>query len=154
MSETKRRIMIVDDDLDMVPIYELVAEIEDTVIAIRKGGPSALEFLNDLKYNVDAIILDLSMPVMDGITLTRLVRQNENLWGKDRRIEVFWFTGYDFDPKNPFDPIMMAKEELGVKTIFRKPYEPVTLIRAVKRFLLEEMTEELTSRTEEKANGT
>lgn len=124
--------MFVDDDLTMLPLYELTGEIEDTLITIRKGGLSALSFLHDLNYEIDAVILDLSMPDMDGITLTRQIRQNENLRSKLNPMKVFWFTGWPFDEDNENDPIILGAKETKVSKIYAKPHDPVRIIHEVK----------------------
>lgn len=124
--------MFVDDDLDILPLYELVGEIDDTLITVQKGGLSALSFLHDLNYAVDAVVLDLSMPDMDGITLTRQIRQNENLRSKANPIKVFWFTGWPFDENNVNDPIVVGAEENKVIKVYKKPHDPVNIIHEVK----------------------
>lgn len=137
MSEKRRKLklMFVDDDLDMLPMYELAGEIEDTLITIQKGGLSALRFLHELNYEVDAVILDLSMPDMDGITLTKQIRQNENLRSKIHPMKVFWFTGWPFDEKNEHDPIVIAASETKVSKVFAKPHDAVQIIHEVKEAL-------------------
>lgn len=127
------RIMFVDDDVDILPLYELAGRIEDTVITIRKGGLSALEFLHDLNYEVDAVIIDLSMPDMDGITLTKQIRQNENLRSKRTPIKVWWFTAWPYDETNDEDPIMQGARSTNVEKVFPKPHDPVSMIREVKQ---------------------
>ena len=137
MSEPNKplRLMFVDDDADIVPLYEMVGRIDDTLITVRKGGLSALQFLHELNYDVDAVILDLSMPDMDGITLTEQIRRNEGLRSKQTPIRIFWFTGWEFDADNPADTIMLAKQENHVEEIFKKPIPPVDLVTEVKQRL-------------------
>jgi CheY-like chemotaxis protein len=130
--EKRLRIMFVDDDLEILPLYELAGEIEDTIITIQRGGLSALSFLHDLNYEVDAVILDLSMPDMDGITLTKQIRQNENLRSKASPIKIFWFTGWPFDKRNELDPIMQGAAESQVEKVYAKPLDPVQIIKDVK----------------------
>lgn len=137
MSEksSKKRIMFVDDDLDSLEMYELAAAVPDTIIAIKRGALSALRFLNELNYDVDAVILDLSMPDMDGLTLTQQIRRNENLRSKQRPIQIYWFTGWPFDENNPDDPITLAKNECKVSRVFTKPHDATEIIYEVKRCL-------------------
>lgn len=137
MSHTKFRIMIVDDSLDMAEMFEYVAQVEDTVLAIRKGGLSALSFLYDLDYEIHAMITDLSMPDMDGIRLTEEVRRQERLRSKAFPMEIFWFTGWTFDPNDINDPVTAASKENDVVKIYTKPMNPIEIIRDVKRILIE-----------------
>jgi CheY-like chemotaxis protein len=125
------RIMFVDNDLDYLELFEQAVKGEDTLLAIEVGAIKALSHLAILGYKVDAIVTDLAMGDMDGITFTEAVRRNERI----RRlppIDVYWFTGYGYDPNNPLDPITQAARELGVKKIFMKPYLPLDIINEVK----------------------
>lgn len=128
-------IMIVDDDADTAELVKFVAKNEGLFSSIKKGGLSALSFLHDLNYDVDAIIIDLSMPDMDGITLTKQIRQNENLRSKHNLSKIFWFTGWKFDENNPNDPIMLAAKETGVENVYSKPANLLEVIREVKETL-------------------
>jgi CheY-like chemotaxis protein len=127
--------MLVDDDLEILPLYELAGEIEDTIITVQKGGLSALRFLYALNYEVDAIVLDLSMPDMDGITLTRQIRENEKLRSKMNPISIYWFTGWPFDRNNENDPIVLGAKEHNVSKIWKKPHDPVQIVHEIKQAL-------------------
>ena len=125
------RIMFVDNGLDYVEMFEEAARGEDTLIAIENGGISALKKLAMINYRVDAVVTDLAMSDMDGITLTEAIRRNERI-RRINPIDIYWFTGYDYDDQNPADPITAAMEELGVKKVFKKPYLPMDIIKEVK----------------------
>lgn len=135
MTISKYRIMVVDDKIEQLKMVEYASRVTETLIIIKKGGPSALEMLHEIDYEVDAVIADLSMPVMDGITFTEQVRRQEKIRAKRVPIEFFWFTGFPFDAKNEFDPIMMAKKDNNVHKIFLKPHDAVDLIEQVKTIL-------------------
>jgi CheY-like chemotaxis protein len=126
------RIMIVDDDLDELPLYEMIGDIPDTLITIRNGGLSALRFLDNLNYDVDAVVLDLSMPDKDGLSVTREIRGQENIRSKGNPIEIFWLTGVAVED----DPTLMeAKDKYGVKEVFTKPVYPDEVVWKVKEHL-------------------
>lgn len=126
----KKRIMFVDDDMDIVPLYELAGEIEETILTVQNGGLSALKQLDKFGYEIDAVVMDLSMPDMDGITLTRQIRRNEEIRGIHQPMCIFWFTGYPIN-----DIILDAKTQYGVKDIFNKPHDPVDIVRRIKESL-------------------
>lgn len=139
MSKTKLRIMVVDDSLEEVRMLEYLASVDDTVIAIRRGGISALEFLHRLDYEIHGVITDLSMPDMDGITLTEQIRRQERLRSKLIPIKIIWYTGWDYDENDENDPIIEAKNKLGVLRIYRKTeYDPIQLITDLKTIIEEE----------------
>src|SRR5689334_17967353 len=86
--------MLVDDDADIMPLFAYAAKIEDMIILILQGGYSALKALARLNYEVDAVILDLSMPDIDGINLTEQIRNNESIRSRPQAIPIFWQTGW------------------------------------------------------------
>jgi CheY-like chemotaxis protein len=126
----KSLIMIVDDDLDVLSLYSVVGDIEDANIAIADGGFSALKWLERFNYNVDAVVIDLSMPDVDGLTLTKLIRSNEAIRSKTHPIKLFWFTGWEIN-----DTLANAKTKYGVREIFEKPMAPIDLVHKVKEML-------------------
>lgn len=126
--------MLVDDNLDQRKLWAYVAKSEHTVIAIKRGGISALQFLNDINYEVDAIITDLAMGDMDGITLTEQIRKNEIIRQIDP-LPVFWFTGWKINFEDECDPIIIESKRLQVRHIFIKPYDPFVLLANVRNLV-------------------
>lgn len=127
--------MIVDDDLRDVSAIEYVARTSDTLVTIKRGGMSALKHLDDLNYEIDALITDLKMEYFDGLNLTVMVRAHESTRAGHKPIAIFWYTGMDFDQGDEFDPYTMAMKKYDVKKVFPKPSDPIDLIAEVKRIL-------------------
>jgi CheY-like chemotaxis protein len=68
-------VLIVDDDLDLRNSLKLILEEEGFTSTSASNGQNALEMLQSgLKPNV--ILLDLSMPVMDGIQFRKAQLEN------------------------------------------------------------------------------
>ncbi|MCL2097384.1 MAG: response regulator [Bacteroidales bacterium] len=75
-SKTKYKVLVVEDEdelrhfiqSELSPFYKVKA---------CSDGKEALDLV--LKNNFDAIVSDIMMPVMDGITLTRKIKQNINI---------------------------------------------------------------------------
>ena len=127
---TKRKLMFVDDDLDMIALYEHAAATTDTMIAVQTGGLSALKLLNSFHYNIDAIVIDLSLPDIDGITLTQQIRTNESLRSISP-IPIFWWTCYPYDEKSTNDSIVSAARRLNVIDVFKKPEDVIEIVKKV-----------------------
>lgn len=128
------RIMIVDDDLELVPLYEIIGQIPDTILTIQTGGHSCLRTLDRLNYEIEAVVLDLSMPDKDGLSVTKEMREQEELRLKDHPIRIFWLTGWDVQN----DPTLSeAAERYGVTEVIKKPISPQDIVYKVKRYLEE-----------------
>jgi len=65
--QKKAKILIVDDDLDMVTAIGAVLEARDYEVVTAQDGEDGLAKLKD--ENPDLMILDLMMPKMDGFAV-------------------------------------------------------------------------------------
>lgn len=78
MSETKSKILIVEDDIDLLEVLVKKFELENFAVAQAMNGKDGLELT--LKEYPDLILLDVVMPVMDGMTMLTNLRLDE--WGQ------------------------------------------------------------------------
>ena len=80
-----RRILIVEDDVRNVYALANILEPRGAIIEIARNGEEALEKLDHASSQADAhidlVLMDVMMPVMDGLTATRRIRQNPK-WKK------------------------------------------------------------------------
>jgi two-component system, NarL family, nitrate/nitrite response regulator NarL len=69
------RVLIVDDEPLFTDMLQALLQVEDGIEVVGKAqhGRQAVELANDL--DPDVIVMDVSMPVMDGIDATREIRQ-------------------------------------------------------------------------------
>ncbi len=79
MLETKSKICIVEDDIDLLEVLVKKFEIEKFTVLQAVDGKAGLELA--LKKHPDLILLDIIMPVMDGMTMLRNLRVD--VWGKN-----------------------------------------------------------------------
>lgn len=68
------RILVVEDDLTTQVLLQAWLEQTEAVTVCRSNGQDALDTLSIDAY-FDAVLMDVSMPVMDGLTATRQIRQ-------------------------------------------------------------------------------
>ncbi len=86
--DNKLQILIVDDNLvNRMALRNLLMEF-DTKIFEVDNGDKALEIIRN--QQIDVIFMDLLMPVMDGITTTRYIREFER---DDKRIKIIATSG-------------------------------------------------------------
>jgi len=74
------RVLLADDDEDfLVSLRELIeAQRELSVVATASNGLAAIELVDEL--GPDAVVLDLHMPLLDGVTtMARLRRDHPHL---------------------------------------------------------------------------
>lgn len=80
------KILIVDDDLSLLRLYQEELSEEGYKVILAKDGMEALKKFE--KESPQLVVMDIRMPVMDGIeTLTALL-------GKNRQIPVILNTAY------------------------------------------------------------
>ena len=67
------RILLAEDEYDLRKALEVIFKHNNYSIDLARNGIEALEFLEDATY--DAIILDIMMPKMDGLTALKKIRE-------------------------------------------------------------------------------
>jgi CheY-like chemotaxis protein len=80
-----RRILVVEDDVRNVYALTNILEPRGAVVKIARNGQEALDVLqrstSDPAHSIDLVLMDVMMPVMDGLTATREIRKNPE-WKK------------------------------------------------------------------------
>ncbi|MBM7544715.1 two-component system chemotaxis response regulator CheB [Weissella beninensis] len=73
------KILIVDDSAFMRKVLsDLLAQVPDvTVSGTARNGKNAIEMLN--KTLVDLVVMDVEMPVMDGLSALKIIKQTFNI---------------------------------------------------------------------------
>jgi CheY-like chemotaxis protein len=80
-----RRILVVEDDVRNVYALTNILEPRGALVEIARNGQEALDilakFANGTEPGIDLVLMDVMMPVMDGLTATRAIRANPD-WKK------------------------------------------------------------------------
>lgn len=75
----KLNVLIVDDDFINLKLLEVLLKKYESVGKIfeAKNGVEAIDLLK--KESIDLMLLDILMPVMDGIEVLKIIKSDENL---------------------------------------------------------------------------
>ncbi len=106
-----RRVLIVDDDPNLVKLVRATLQTEGLEIAAASNGAECLLAVES--EHPDLIILDIAMPVLDGYQTFRLLRAKPEtamipvimLTARNSDTEVLqgWASGVDFYLTKPFE---------------------------------------------------
>lgn len=132
---SKCRLMVVDDDAAMRHVLrefiDTFSEVGD-IVGEAANGRDAVELASEL--DPDVILMDIRMPLLDGIQATRLIKQELGL-----RATVVTFTTYSWDEirqeafhagavlhvRKPFDLDTLRKTLLEAFELARRPLNSV-----------------------------
>jgi DNA-binding response OmpR family regulator len=104
-----RTILVVDDDRSVADTFARMLQLEGFKVATALSAETGIELAEIVRP--DAIILDMRMPITDGLQFLRLVRANPHLVS----VPVAIVTGDYFIT----DPILRELNALGVAIRFK-----------------------------------
>jgi len=120
------RILIVDDDIGARESLEAILEDDYTVLSVDSGA-KALERLNS--ENFDLVLLDVTMPDMDGIETLKRMKKS------DKSIDVIMVSAIDRAQE------ATASIQTGAYDYITKPIDPDAIINVISRALQKRMLE-------------
>ncbi|MDK2826778.1 response regulator [Methanolobus sediminis] len=123
MSDTRQKILIVDDEMDALISLKVALEAEGYNVAEAKDGHEALDKVHSEKP--DAILLDLMIPGIDGFEVCRQLKSDDMY----RHIPIIMLTARgEIDDK-------VEGIELGADDYVTKPFNLKELKARVKMVL-------------------
>ena len=114
------KVLVADDDLNIVKLIKLYLEKEDFTVCTASDGLEALDVWK--KENPSIIVLDIMMPGLDGNGVCREIR-------KTSEIPIIMLTAKG----ETFDKVLSL--ELGADDYIVKPFDPKELIARIKAIL-------------------
>ncbi len=117
-------ILLADDSSDIRDVFQFAFRLDGHQVRLASNGQEAVQALEDSQA-FDAIVLDIEMPVLDGLTALERIRQLPQ--GKD--IPVIMCTAY-----NAFQYDQKAKDA-GANLLVNKPIAPDELLRLMGWFI-------------------
>lgn len=119
----RKRILVVDDDAMNLKRTRMILEKKYNVLFAETGR----EALEKIKYEkIDLILLDIAMPVMDGIETFRRMKEAS----VDIPVIFLTASGYEDDVKTAIS--------LGAVNYLKKPFFPHELLKRVELGLNEQ----------------
>ena len=113
-------VLVVDDDSDTRELCDYLLERAGYERAVAASGEEAVSILETRTPQL--IVLDLSMPGMDGWSVAAMVRKHE----QTARIPILVMTGLNQSIEN-------AARRAGATGFLLKPLDPKSFIKEVKR---------------------
>lgn len=113
-------ILICDDDHDIVSALKIYLSAEGYGVLEAYNGREALEVIG--ANNVDLVLMDIMMPVMDGVTATARIRERSN-------VPVILLTAKSEDS----DKVLGLN--VGADDYITKPFSPIEVIARVRSHL-------------------
>jgi two-component system, OmpR family, alkaline phosphatase synthesis response regulator PhoP len=120
MIESSLKILLVDDDPDILELLEYNLNREGFLTKTAENGKIAIEVAES--FMPDMILMDVMMPVMDGIEAGRIIKQNKLL----KHIYLVFLTAR----AEEFSEV--AAFEIGANDYITKPVKPRALISRIK----------------------
>ncbi len=121
---TGKRILLVEDHLLNIEVAKRLLTSKGIEVEVAENGLVAIEaFATAPARYFDAILMDIRMPVMDGLTAAKSIRQMRKETAKTIPIVAM--------SANAFDEDVEKSKAAGINTHLAKPIEPQILFRTL-----------------------
>jgi DNA-binding response OmpR family regulator len=120
---SKKRILVVDDEVDLVETVRFSLELEGYEVLVAFNGEEALNLAR--KENPDIILLDLMLPKLDGYKVCRLLKFDERY----KHIPILMLTAKTQEKDKA------TGLETGANEYITKPFDMDELMKKVKNYL-------------------
>lgn len=119
-----KTILIVDDSISLRQVVKIALTDAGYDVIEAGNGQEGLQRLDGRKIHL--IVSDVNMPIMDGITFLKNVKQNA----------AYKFTPVIMLTTESGDDKKRAGQEAGAKAWVVKPFQPPVLLSAVSKLIL------------------
>lgn len=120
------RILLVEDDRSLSRAVSTILQKNNYSVDCVENGQMALDYLEKDIY--DAVIMDIMMPVMDGLTATKTIRSSKRQEAKT--IPIFAMTA------NAFLEDKKQSQEAGMNEHLSKPLDEKKLTSMIWKYTL------------------
>ena len=120
--DVNKRVLLVEDETDLRKMMKILLELHGYDVLEAADGYEAVE--KALEEGPDLILMDIAMPVMDGIASARTIRRHEEL----RSVPIVAVTAYG-------DFYSQRARSAGCTDVIQKPLDFAQLKPMVERYL-------------------
>lgn len=124
MTRKTKRILLVDDEVEILKLLAYFLRTLGYGICEARNAKQGIEVMNT--EIVDLALIDLKLPGMDGIGLTRAIRKTEP------SLPVIVYSG------NRFVDVASEALKAGANEYIEKPFTLIKIKRTIERFLKEQ----------------
>ena len=115
-------ILLVEDNYDTRDFMKIFLELLDCSVIVATNGQEAVEIVQQIVP--DLILMDIAMPVMCGLTATKIIRELKC----SSQVPIVALTAYtDYFEQDAF--------EMGCNELIQKPIDSVRLERVLSQYL-------------------
>ena len=125
---TGKRILLAEDNMLNAEIAKTLLESKNFTVDTAINGLKAMEcYIEKPAFYYDAILMDVRMPLIDGLQATRNIRA----WNKEdaARIPIIAMTA------NAFDEDIEKSKAAGMDAHLSKPIDPEIMYRTLYQFI-------------------
>ncbi|NQW01691.1 MAG: response regulator transcription factor [Rhodospirillales bacterium] len=116
----QNKILIVDDEPDICEIVEMVLGDAGYIVSILSSGANVVDHVRE--HAIDLVVLDLGLPDVDGLSLTRTLKERSD-------VSVVILSGRGETTEK------IIGLEIGADDYMGKPFEPRELLARVRSVL-------------------
>jgi CheY-like chemotaxis protein len=118
-SKTCRTVLVIDDEEDVREILQMMLESTGLVVLTAADGPEGIETFREQRNHVAAVLLDMTMPRMNGVEVLAEIRRI------DEDVPVLLCSGYG--PQNAPGEVPLDQ----IAGFIAKPFEMDNLLETV-----------------------
>ncbi|MEG0832539.1 MAG: ATP-binding protein [Oscillospiraceae bacterium] len=121
---SKKRILIVEDHQLNIMVARKLLEFKNAKVDVAENGQIGLQmFAAAPEHTYDAVLMDIKMPVMDGLQAAARIRELKSTWAKTVPIIAM--------SANAFDDDVTKSKEVGMNAHIAKPIEAQLLYKTL-----------------------
>ncbi|MEG1834887.1 MAG: ATP-binding protein [Oscillospiraceae bacterium] len=121
---TGKRILLIEDHELNIIVAKKLLEFKNAIVDVAVNGKIGLDmFSSSEEYTYDAILMDIRMPVMDGLEAAKSIRNLDKEWAK--LVPIIAMSA------NAFDEDVIKSKEAGMNAHLAKPVNSKLLYKTL-----------------------